>query len=59
MSYTQYDNLTTDELVKVVLCKKEPSDLEIALMERIEMLENDIEDLEQYRFAKEVVGVPV
>ena len=64
MKYTPYDNLTTDELIQVVLCSKEPTDLEIALMERIEMLQYDIEDLETYRAASltalpDVVGVPV
>jgi hypothetical protein len=49
MKYTPYDNHTTDELVQVVLNSENPSDLELALMERIEMLQNDIEDLEQYR----------
>lgn len=51
MKYTPYDNHTTDELVQVVLCSKEPTDLEVALCERIEMLQNDIEDLESYRAA--------
>ena len=49
MKYTPYDNHTTEELVNVVLCSEAPSDLELALVERIEMLQNDIEDLEQYR----------
>lgn len=49
MKYTPYDNHTTDELVTVVLCSEAPTDLELALMERIEMLQTDIEDLEQYR----------
>lgn len=46
MTYTQYGHLKTEEVVTVVLTAKDPSDLELELVQRIELMQEEIEDLE-------------
>lgn len=46
MTYTKYGHLKTEELVTVVLTAKDPSDLELELVQRIELMQEEIEDLE-------------
>jgi len=41
MTYTPFDNHTNEELMREVCNKEDPTDLELALMERLEMAEHD------------------
>jgi hypothetical protein len=43
--YTPLSVLTTEELIKQVLDNEEPTWLELELMNRIELLQEEIEDL--------------
>lgn len=45
MIHTEYSSLTTDEVVREVLNKDDPTWLELELVQRVEDLENEIEDL--------------
>lgn len=42
MSYTPYATLTDTELIQAVANKKEPTDLELELMERLVQLRDDV-----------------
>ena len=46
MVYTKYNNFTLEEVILEVMNKEDPSDLELELVERIELLQEQIEDLE-------------
>lgn len=55
MIHTEYSGLTLGEVVASVLNKDDPTLLELELIHRIELLENEIEDLENELAAKEPV----
>lgn len=46
MTYTKYANMTLEEVVREVMNADDPSDLELELVQRIELLQEQIEDLE-------------
>lgn len=59
MKYTPYDNHSVAELILEVLNKPEPTDLELALMERLEMLQDEIEELHEIRQRDRVIEIDV